>query len=364
MKKVVVIVAAVLLALPLIAYDFGGSLDVSGGAAVSSSTAISPSSKVTGWVKVPFSGGSFSTEAYYKLNASFRENVDPSFNNTVDLSLFKLTYALPAGSLNAGRYSFSDVTGSVFAMTADGANFLMNAGLLKISAYAGYTGLLNAKTSGVDAPWLYDSSKVYDFGSKYAVFQAGVTAPNFFGGTTFAGEVLGAINLNGGAASGVSDGYSRFYGTVSASGAITTSIYYSGSITGSYLTAADNNAGVFVRGNVIGYLPVMSMSVTGKFAWGSSNFQGISYNPCAGSVFNAGASLTLKPLSSLLCLASADVYCGTAGGFKPSSASWNVLARWQALSDVSAFLSIGQNIPLISGSSSSFSASVGATVSF
>lgn len=364
MKKVVVIIAVILMVLPLAAYDFGGSLDVSGGAAISSSTSISPSAKVTGWVKVPFAGGSFSTEAYYKLNASIRENTDPSFNNTVDLSLFKVTYALPVGSLNVGRYSFSDVTGSVFSMTSDGANFSMNTGLLKISAYAGYSGLLNAKTSGIDAPWTYDSAKIYELGSKYALFQAGVTAPNFFGGTTFAGEAIGAVNLNGDAASGVSDGYSRFYGTLSASGAITTSIYYSGSVTGSYLTTTANNLGVFARGNVVCYLPVMSMSITGKFAWGSDYFQGISYNPCAGGMLNAGASLTLKPLGNLLCLASADVYCGTAGGFEPSSASWNVLAKWQAVSDVSAFLSIGQNIPLISGSSSSFSASVGATVSF
>lgn len=357
MKKVVLLIAAVLLAvMPLAAYDFGGSVDASAGAAITDSTAISPSEKLTGWAKVPFTGGSFSTEAYYKLAGSFRDGVDPSFNSTVDLSLFKITYALPAVSLNVGRYSFSDVTGSVFAMTADGVNASLTAGLLKIGGYVGYTGLLNGKTSGMSTD--NDQTKVYTSSAKNLVFLGSVTAPNFFGGTTFAGEAVGEIDMNGDA-----NAYNRFYGTASVSGAITTSIYYSGSVTGSFFTKDSDNTGFFARGNVVCYLPVMSMSLTAKGAYGSANFQGISWNPCAGGVLNAGASFTMKPISSLLCLASADVYCGTADGFAAESASWNVLAKWQALSDVSAFVSIGQNIPLTSGSSS-FSASVGGTVAF
>lgn len=358
-KVVLVILAVMMMALPLAAYDFGGSLDVSGGAAIASATTISPSVKVTGWAKVPFAGGSFATEAYYKLAGSLGGN----FASTVDLSLLKINYALPVGSLNAGRYAFSDISGAVYGMTADGANFSMNAGLLKIGAYVGYTGLLNAKTSGLDAPWSYDTSAVYTPGSKYTVFSTSVTAANFFGGTTFAGEALGAINLNGEAASGVSDGYNRFYGTATVSGAITSSIYYSGSFTGSFLTKASDNTGFYAGGNVVCYLPVMSMSLTVKGAFGSKDFQAVTWNPCAGGTLNAGTSLTLKPIDSLLCLASADIYCGTANGFQATSASWNILAKWQALSDVSAFLSIGQNIPLTTGSSS-FSASVGGTVSF
>ena len=365
-KKVVLILAAVcMMAFPLAAFDYGGSLDLSGGAVVSDTTAFSPSAKVTGYAKVPFVAGSFSTEAYYKLDGSFASGSSASFTNLVDVSLLKLS--LPVSdlmTLNIGRYAFSDVTGSVFAMTSDGANVASNIGIFKASAYVGYTGLLNAKTSGINAPWTYDTNSVYALGSKYAVVLANFTAANVLGGNTFSAELTGGINCNGAAATGVSDGYNRFYGTVSAAGPVTSSIYYSGSVTGSFLTKDTDKAGFLAKGSIVGYLPVMSMSVSGKVGFGSKGFQGITSDPCSGGVLNAGVSVTAKPLSSLLCLATGDIYCGTVGGFTATRASWNLLAKWQIMSDVSAFLSLGQNIPLGGTGSSSFTPSLGGTVSF
>ncbi len=368
-KKVVLILAAVcMMAFPLAAFDYGGSLDLSGGAVVSSTTSFSPSVKVTGYAKVPFGIGSFSTEAYYKLDGSFASGVNPSFTNLVDVTLFKVNFAIPAGSLklniNAGRFAYSDVTSSVFAMTSDGLNVATNIGIFKASAYVGYTGLLNAKTSGVNAAWTYDANSVYALGSKYTVFLANFTAANVLGGNTFSAELAGGINGNGAAATGVSDGYNRFYGTVSAAGPINASIYYSGSVTGSYLTKDTDPAGLLAKGSIVAYLPVMSMSVSGKVGFGTKGFQAITSEPCSGGVLDAGLSVTAKPMSNLLCLATGDIYCGTVGGFAATRASWNLLAKWQIMSDVSTFLSLGQNIPLGGTGSSSFTPSLGGTVSF
>lgn len=353
MKKLFLILAAVLMiVLPAAAADFGGSVDASAAAVFADDIAISPSFKVTGWVKVPFGANSFSAEAYYKGNIG-----DSEFSGFADVSLLKLSFALPVGTVNVGRYFFSDVTSSVFAMTSDGLNAALNAGLFKIGAYVGYTGLLSANSSGMPAADA-DMDSFYPLSSKNLVFLANISAPNFFGGNTFAFEALGGMDLNGG-----SDAVNSFYGTLSAAGPITTTVYYSASATGSYLTTTSDNAGIYAKGSIVAYLPINSMSLTGSVAFGSENFQAISFNPCAGGVLDAGIAATMKPIDSLLCLLSADIYAGTADGFKATSATWTALAKWQALSDVSAFLSIGQDIPLADGSSS-FTASLGGTVSF
>lgn len=353
MKKVLLVLITVLMiALPAAAYDFGGSLDLSGSY---ESEAFTPSAKATGWVKVPFETGAFSTEAYY--DGSF---ANKTFTGKFDVSLLKLSLNLPAVSLNIGRYSFSDVTSSIFSMTSDGINASLSAGLFKIGAYAGYTGLLNGKTASVGATAGADLNAFYPLAAKNVIFLANAAAPNFFGGNTFTVEALGAINLEDAAADG-SEAFNSFYGTISAAGPITTTIYYGASVTGSFLTKDSENTGLYANGSVTAYLPFKSMSVALSGSYGSKNFQAISSNPCAFGIMKGGVSATIKPVESMLCLLSADVSSDTVN--KSNSASWTAYAKWQALSDVSANLTLNQDIPL-SGGSSSFTASAGVTVSF
>lgn len=365
MKKLLLVLAAVLLAvIPAVASDFGGSLDVTGGAAINDTTTISPTAKVTGWVKIPFDKGSFSAEAFYKFSSSIKDE-GTDMTNTADLSLLKISLPLNDFiSLNIGRYFFSDVTTSVFAMTSDGINATMSSGLLKFSAYAGYTGLLNAASSSLDADWTTSGDAIYELGSKYMIMLANVSAPNVLGGNTFSFEGTGALNMNGEAKAGVSDGFSRFYGTVSATGPITTTVYYSTSVTGSYFTLEEENIGIFAKGSIVCYLPYKSLTITGKGAYATDFFRGITFNPNSNGVLSAGLSATMKPVSNLLCLLSGDVYCDTIEKFEASSLSLQGLAKWQALSDVSAFLSLGQEIPLNSDDKGTFTVSVGGTVSF
>lgn len=359
MKKYVLILAAVLMiVLPAAAYDFGGSLDASGAFTTGDPATISPSAKLTGWAKVPFAGGSFAAEAYYKYSGTIIDG-ETTTKNIVDVSLFKLTFALPVGTVNVGRYSFSDVSSSVFAMTSDGANIAMSAGKLRIGGYVGYTGFLNGKTSGVGAEADADLDSIYPFSSKNLVFLANVSAPNFLGGNTFAVEALGKMDMNDG-----DDGYNSFYGTLSAAGPITTTLYYSASATGAFLTYDDAEPGFLVKGSIVSYLPFKSMTVTGKGAYSTEYFEGISSTPVCFGTVNAGASATIKPISSMLCMVSADLYGSTIDGFEAQDATWTAMAKWQVLSDVSASLSVTQDIPLIDDGESSFTISAGATVSF
>lgn len=363
-KKVVLLVAAVLLiALPAAAFDFGGSVDASAGAAISDSTTFSPSAKATVWVKAPLGNITLSAEGYYKWSGSFIAGTDPSNTNVVDLSLLKIS--LPVAdflSLNIGRYSFSDVTSSVFATASDGVNAAMTFGKIKVGAYAGYTGLLNANTVTLAGGPASDAEGVYVLAPKFAVLLANVSLPNFLGGNTFALEATGALDLNA-----EEDGYeacNSFYGTLSAAGPVTTSIYYSASATGSFLTKDEDNLGIFGKGSIVCYLPVMSLSITASAAYGSENFQAVSYNPYAGGILNGGLSVTLKPIDSLLCLVSGGIDCNTVGEFSAEKANWTALAKWQVLSDLSAFLSLGQDIALTDGGTNKFTVSAGATVSF
>lgn len=341
MKKLVLILAAVLMiVLPAAAYDFGGSLDASASVA---GDAVTPAFKATAWAKVPFETGALSTEAYYK------GTIADEFTGTFDVSLLKLSLNLSGVSVNIGRYAFSDVTSSVFATTSDGVNLAASAGLLKLGAYVGYTGLLNAKTSSFGAA---DATKMDDFyplSNKYVVFLVNAAAPNFLGGNTFTVEGLGAIDMNDTEVNG-----DTFCGTVSAAGPVTDTVYYSASATGSFGDAT----GLYAKGSITAYLPVMSMSLGVNGTFGSDDFKGIT---CSGGMIKGGVSATAKPLNSLLCLISADYNHSTI--LDTDTASWNAQAKWQAMTDVSAYLSLGQNIPLSAGDSS-FNASFGATLSF
>ena len=356
MKKVLLILITVLMiGLPAAAYDFGGSADVSGTLSAGEETTISPSVKMTGWTKVPFERGSFSAEAYYKLNGKVYQDAT-ELNNIVDLSLLKVSFALNDSiSMNVGRYSFSDVTSSIFATTSDGVNASLNSGLLKIGVYVGYTGLQNGNTSGVGLSADSDSDSVYPLAAKNVLFLANVAAPNFLGGNTFTLEGLGALNMEEG-----DDAFNSFYGTLSAAGPVTTSVYYSASVTGSFFTKDADNAGVYSSAGITAYLPYKSMSVGVTGSFGSKNFVPVSATG-AGAAIKGGVSATIKPLDSLLCLATFDITSDTLN--EENSASWTALAKWQALSDVSANLTLNQDIPL-SGGKSTFTATAGVTVSF
>ena len=90
----------------------------------------------------------FAGEGMYKynLNCDMKEN-ETDFTNIGDVTLLKLAGEWTAGdgliSLNAGRYRYSDFSGSVFSQLSDGLYLGYDSQNIQASVYAGYTGLLN-----------------------------------------------------------------------------------------------------------------------------------------------------------------------------------------------------------------------------
>lgn len=87
-------------------------------------------------------------EGLYKYSFNFNTDTKKtSFMNIADCDLLKISGSWSLGNgavlLNAGRFLFSDFSGSVFSQTSDG--FYVSYDTLKIgtSLYGGYTGLLN-----------------------------------------------------------------------------------------------------------------------------------------------------------------------------------------------------------------------------
>lgn len=82
----------------------------------------------------------------YFLNADIKSN-KTTFKNVADLDLLKFSGDWMLGnsslSLSAGRYQYSDYSGSVFAQLSDGAYVSFNTLKFGANLYAGYTGLLN-----------------------------------------------------------------------------------------------------------------------------------------------------------------------------------------------------------------------------
>lgn len=89
---------------------------------------------------------SIAAEAMYKYNLTSNE-AETNLINIIDLDLLKFSgnWDLTSGYLNvnAGRYIFSDNTGSYFAQNSDGINVVYDTPDWKVGGYVGYTGLQN-----------------------------------------------------------------------------------------------------------------------------------------------------------------------------------------------------------------------------
>lgn len=90
----------------------------------------------------------FSGEVLYKYSLSGSlDGGTFTFKNIADCDLLKLSGKWTAGKgvigLNAGRFSYSDFSGSVFSQASDGLHISYDAKKIGLNLYAGYTGLLN-----------------------------------------------------------------------------------------------------------------------------------------------------------------------------------------------------------------------------
>jgi len=159
-------------------------------------------------------------EALYKYELNVTEN-DKDLKNIVDVDLLKLSGKWSMGTSNValdfGRYSYSDLSSTVFNQCSDGLNVKYETAKWKTGLYAGYTGLLNShNVSMSDAP--EDDKELYNLCAGYVPVSV-----NF-------SYIMGknVIGAQGSYFLGISDSVTdKIYGTVTLSGPVSTSGSYS-----------------------------------------------------------------------------------------------------------------------------------------
>ena len=102
------------------------------------------------WLSVPMNKKNtdyFSTEAQYKFKYDKTDSADKTVENILDLNLLKFSINRNINgktlSFNVGRYFIADNTLIIFSQPSDGIMAKYEDSNFSVSAYAGFTGLLN-----------------------------------------------------------------------------------------------------------------------------------------------------------------------------------------------------------------------------
>ena len=302
-----------------------------------------------GWIRVPLNEDASS---YFAAQALYEFEYDASVEkvyNRLDINLAKYVGLWNvAGSpltLSAGRFIFSDLTGLIMNQNCDGAHASYMMDRVALSAYLGYTGLLNAaivkmQNNPAD-PFDYDSDKVYQLAQKYLVFSAGASVPNLFSTQTLSGQFLGAFKLEG-------NSFNRLYATFDMTGPIYRTIYYNASTTIGLQNYDGGSMEVtnLTRAEVKWYAPIMDLAVSGGLIYasgggdGDNAFTGFTKINCCfamnepqyTSLVKVYAGATIKPIKKLLAKAGAALLFNTARG-RYQGFDYSLGADWQIKSD-------------------------------
>lgn len=167
----------------------------------------------------------FSSECSYKysLNVPFTSSPSATFINIVDLSLLKLSgkWALPGGSFSAnlGRFSYSDLSGTVFTQNSDGIHLSYDTLKTSASLYAGYTGLINSLNVSMVDSYFYEYD-FYNLCAGYIPVVANFSYKSFFHTNTISFQLSGFLEPK-------KEFSSKYYAALSLSGPIKTLGQYS-----------------------------------------------------------------------------------------------------------------------------------------
>lgn len=313
-----------------------------------------------GWIKVPLSkdGSSyFAAQALYEFE--YDASVEKVYNR-LDLNLAKYvgmwSVAQNPLTLSAGRYVFSDLTGLIMNQNCDGAHVLYQMDRVEVSAYAGYTGLLNAaivkmRDNPAD-PFEYKSKQPYQLAQKNLVFAAGASLPYLFSTQTLGAQFLAAFKLDG-------KSFNRMYATVDMTGPIYRTIYYNASTTIG-LQSFDGGAMEvtnLTRAEVKWFAPFMNLTVAGGLVYasgasgGDNAFTGFTkINSCFAmsepqysSLVKVYAGAAIRPLKKLLARAGTALLFNTAHG-RYQGFDYNLGADWKIKSDASVGASFNHYI--------------------
>lgn len=316
---------------------------------------------LSGWIKYWIPGQEkmyVAAEALYEFE--YDAAASKAFNRIdIDLLKFSGTWSVAQRPLtiNAGRFVFSDYTGIIMNQNCDGvwANYKLP--IMSVSAYMGYTGLLNAafvkmQNHPKDA-FKYQTDKAYQLAEKYFVTAAGVTVPNLFDRHCALGQFLAAFKLGG-------KSFNRVYITAGMNGPIWQSLYYNATMTFGLQSFDGGSVGFtnLTKAGVSYYFDFMDLTVNGGFVYASGDngpfkaFYGFTkidaysaFNePQHTGVFKITAGATIKPIKKVLAKLDTALIFDVMEKGKYKGFEWSVGADWQILSDAKVGASFLQYI--------------------
>lgn len=288
-------------------------------------------------LRVPFSKDG---RSYMVAEGMYRfEVVQDDLSHILDMPLLKVNFALDsaAGVLNvsAGRYGIQDITGKIFLQPTDGLSFVYSSDSVVSSVYAGYTGLINSKTTDmVEVPSFEPAGNdLYVLSLPYLVFSGGVELPYLAFNQTLLFDLWGFVGTQG-------LGKNSVYTSLAASGPLAGTLFHT---TGASflvdITDAKTTFGFLADFNLVWNLPSIRSNVLASFVYASKNFNSItSQSPFVTGVhwnnlMTAGLCFSVVPVSSVYVGAETMVLFDVDEfGYKGTQFSGK--AKWQILSDV------------------------------
>lgn len=240
MKKIILsTILSALLLLPAFSFEWGGLFTENakgtiGDLSYFDTISIRQSNSVALWATVPFDKTS---KWYMAVQGSYKYNLDyaiigKKWTNIVDIDLLKLSGALSVGdntiNLSAGRFFIADSTSKIFAQNCDGVMLNYNTLFTRVTAYAGYTGLLNGyNIYMLDNNGVIDEKnnvllKVYRQSASYVPVIASVTFPSLFLNQSVGAQFMAIFDMNSSSDSKAN----RYYGSVTMEGPISGPVFY------------------------------------------------------------------------------------------------------------------------------------------
>jgi len=378
MKKALLAAALCALITPLFATEWGGVYK--NNSQVSSSDfksfSLNQNDALYFWANQPLNeDGSIyaSAEAFYQFKYA-GPIPGATVTNTVDIDLLKIAGALDLGDnsldFSAGRFYAADNTGAVFAQVSDGAYVKYSTTLLNVSAYAGYTGLLNGNSvTLLDSNAIaYDSGDgIYTLSHGFVPVTLGLAFPVLFGNQSLSVQGNAFIDLG-------AEKENRYYGNLVLSGPITNSVYYKASA----VAGSTNFKNLMVYSSADVYIfPLESLMINAGAEYASGKNGGLS--PFAGVSTKTAYASASSPETSGVILVKANtgisldsIYTGAGAkvvmdcldSFMMKGIEGNATFTYSIFSDFQAGVDLSFYKDFVTDSENNFSATLRAAISF
>ncbi|ULQ59580.1 hypothetical protein K7I13_14110 [Brucepastera parasyntrophica] len=223
-----------LMGIPVFAIDYGFELSNKGGIRIRDDADFFSEHRATAWMTIPFDINNRNSLAL-EGSVYTTKKEEGGYTFYLDLDFLRFSFN-PVNTdrltfhIDAGRLPVRDATGILLNQSVDGADFRMSMPFGNMALFAGYTGLLNARKTGAlmtaDDYADYVSDKIYALGAQRIIGKFTLHIPELAGSTDLIIEILGQYDMRDIIQSDYSELVNTIYGTISLTGAITNSLYY------------------------------------------------------------------------------------------------------------------------------------------